>query len=489
MNDVVETPLSEKAGYVANHKVRINVADDKVVRRKFYQLLPPLFDEYTTHLGNQHDVLVSLQQRHLLTIPKPDKRMLQKLRRYCSILGNKLRAKKILPLTLSEAHTMLRKIKGKVYDQAYESLNNDPLTTQDAAIRAFVKIEKWKQEIFDIKAPRLIQPRTPRFNLEFARYIKPIEHVIYNFKGFHHDGTRKVTKGLNLYETARLLKNKWNKLRQPCAIQLDCTSFDGHVGPELLKSEHLVYRRAYNDNQDLKKMCQMQVNNKCRTNNGIHWKSHGGRMSGDMNTGLGNSMLSLLMVSMSTKCDFVCDGDDCVVFCEKEILKETIASLRETYTKLGHVLKIGVSNNLSDVKYCSKNVLQFGERVVMCRDLFKMVDSMFSDSKHYGNRGWLSIMRNIAEAEYHVNRNHPIMGPYLWHIKGTLGRVPMSKFDPMPYEDWVVEKSMTPIVRDNNLCEITGLGYVDQMELLEALIERFDRQVFNDGIRVIGSRN
>jgi len=62
--------------------------------------------------------------------------------------------------------------KRRVYEQAMLSLEVDPLDVRDSRLTSFVKLEK--QDVG--KAPRVINPRSPRYNLELGRYLKLAEH-------------------------------------------------------------------------------------------------------------------------------------------------------------------------------------------------------------------------------------------------------------------------------------------------------------------------
>lgn len=66
--------------------------------------------------------------------------------------------------------------KRSVYEEAWESLARDgPVVAKDARLSSFVKFEKQDVQ----KAPRVINPRSARFNLEVARYLKHLEHHLF----------------------------------------------------------------------------------------------------------------------------------------------------------------------------------------------------------------------------------------------------------------------------------------------------------------------
>lgn len=79
-------------------------------------------------------------------------------------------------LTYDQAIDLFPAKKRRVYQEAYESLTRSPVTEVDANLSTFVKFEK--QDL--TKAPRVINPRNARYNLELARYLKHTEHFFFD---------------------------------------------------------------------------------------------------------------------------------------------------------------------------------------------------------------------------------------------------------------------------------------------------------------------
>jgi hypothetical protein len=82
----------------------------------------------------------------------------------------------------------------KVYALARDSLKVRQLEGRDAALSTFVKAEKFNMSKKRDPAPRVIQPRSPRFNLEVGRYLKRMEKKIYESIAKIHGG-HTVMKG------------------------------------------------------------------------------------------------------------------------------------------------------------------------------------------------------------------------------------------------------------------------------------------------------
>jgi len=140
--------------------------------------------------------------------------------------------------------------KRTIYQNARDSLLINPVNYVDAILKAFVKAEKVPPN----KAPRCIQPRSPRHCLEVGRYIKHIEHAIYEeIADIFGDGPT-VMKGFNVQRVGRICAGKWNSFRTPVAVGLDATKFDMHVSAAVLAWEHEIYLKIHNHSPHLRKL-------------------------------------------------------------------------------------------------------------------------------------------------------------------------------------------------------------------------------------------
>jgi hypothetical protein len=249
------------------------------------------------------------------------------------------------PLTRSEFVQTFRGRKRKVYEKAYESLLRNSVSIEDSHVKVFVKREKTDHTRKLDPVPRVISPRSPRYNVELGRYLRPLEENIFKCIG-ELFGHRTVIKGMNSKDSAKCLYAKWSDFKRPVAVGLDASRFDQHVSVDALKFEHNVYLRCFpalRHKKDLAKLLSWQLKNKCSgfTCNGkLRYTIHGGRMSGDMNTSLGNCLLMCLMVyayakSLGVKVQLANNGDDCVVFMEQHNLPRFMAGLDSFFIALG----------------------------------------------------------------------------------------------------------------------------------------------------------
>merc|ERR1711982_285948 len=92
---------------------------------------------------------------------------------------------------------------------------------------------------------------------------------------------------------------------------------------------HRVYKALVGKSHELSWLLRETLVNSGKTKHGILYKIIANRMSGDMDTGIGNSLLAFLLVwtvmrqLRLRKWDLLCDGDDILVFTDIFIAKDT----------------------------------------------------------------------------------------------------------------------------------------------------------------------
>jgi len=230
------------------------------------------------------------------------------------------------------------------YELAAASLQLGGITHRDAFVSTFVKAEKINFSAKPDPAPRVIQPRNPRYNLCLGRYLKPFEHaMVLGFKRAY--GYNVVCKGLNAEGVAEQLRENWESYRVPVAVGLDASRFDQHVSQDALRFEHELYLRKFDNDPELRKLLSWQLVNRgagwCDTGK-VSYTVEGCRMSGDINTGMGNCFIMSAIVLGYLRTNGVDarlsnNGDDCVVFCESKDL-HALSGLDEWFRDFGFKL-------------------------------------------------------------------------------------------------------------------------------------------------------
>jgi hypothetical protein len=269
--------------------------------------------------------------------------------------------------------------KRDIYLKASDSLNIQQLRSKDAYIQAFTKCEKYKFE-GKVPVPRIIQPRSPRYNVSVGRYLKPIEKRIYESVN-NIFGSKTIMKGMNMEERASVIEDHFNSFNDPVAVGLDASRFDQHVSKDALKWEHSIYDLYYRS-RELRGLLKQQLVNKCYINQPgghIRYKTDGCRMSGDMNTSLGNCLLMSSMVwtyaqEKQVTIKLVNDGDDCVVFMSKKDLPAFMHGLSYWFLCMGFNMTIEEPVYiLEQVAFCSSNPVRVDDHYIMVRDPRKVI--------------------------------------------------------------------------------------------------------------------
>lgn len=98
-----------------------------------------------------------------------------------------------------------------IYQKAVDSLLTKRVACNDSYLSTFLKAEKINFTAKPDPAPRIIQPRLPRYNVMVGRYLKPLEHKIY--KALQQlSGDVVVSKGLTIDEIGQCIYRKWSRI-------------------------------------------------------------------------------------------------------------------------------------------------------------------------------------------------------------------------------------------------------------------------------------
>ena len=179
------------------------------------------------------------------------------------------------------------------YSKAVDSLAEQAVTRKDSLLKTFVKAEKINLTLKADPVPRVIQPRHPRYNVELGRYLRPIEHDVYDAIDKLWGG-RTIFKGMDVETMGREIHKKMESFTEPCAIGFDASRFDQHVSVEALQFEHSIYKSIFCYPEMLGKLLKWQIHNKgtaYASDGYFNYQVDGCRMSGDMNTAMGNCLI------------------------------------------------------------------------------------------------------------------------------------------------------------------------------------------------------
>lgn len=290
----------------------------------------------------------------------------------------------VRPMSRIEFLQHCPKDKIKLYQDAVESLITKQVCEEDAFVKPFPKVEKSLKDVYngEFPDPRVILPRTPRYNVEYGRFICAIEKRIFQAIDNLMPGRRTVMKGLNVVEVAAVFAENWACFGDPVAVQLDASRFDQHVSVAAMLWKHRAYRKFLDMNEEEFKLfswlCRQQLSTTAKAKDRDHklrFKSKGGLCSGDIDTSatavlLVCAMFYTFLEKAGVDYRFVDNGDDCVVIMDRSSLY-VFDDLSGFMEELGFLYRIdGVVDILEQVKFCQCHPVYEGhnKRYVMVRD-------------------------------------------------------------------------------------------------------------------------
>jgi hypothetical protein len=316
------------------------------------------------------------ERGNLVPAPAPEPGVFNSMDRFAEqVVG---RVGRSGPWTYEQFVASCRGPKRTLYAQAVETLMSHPLRRKDAELATFVKAEKLDFASKPDPAPRLIQPRSPRYNAWVGRYLKSIEHRIYDAID-EVWGMPTVMSGYNALDVARNMRMHWDQWGDTVAVGLDASRFDQHVSVPALRWEHGVYNSIFRDER-LAAVLEWQIANrgKAVTPEGVvTYTVEGKRMSGDMNTSLGNKLIMCGLVwtyvrQKGLKVSLVNNGDDCVCFMRRTTLRSFSEGLAEWFLRYGFTMKVeSPADEFEKIEFCQQRPVYDGERWIMTRSPYK----------------------------------------------------------------------------------------------------------------------
>lgn len=400
------------------------------------------------HANCVHNEYLSIRNRVAMDVPLPTASGLRGLEMTARSLAAKLGP--LSPWTRSQVVDHM-KFKRKLYLRALNSLTLYGITPRDAYIDCFVKAERIPFNSSKVNPdPRMISARTsriggPRYNLEIATFLKPIEHALYDLD-LVGKGTRSIMKGLNARQRGKIIREKWDCFDDPVAFSLDCSRFDAHVNEHLLKIEHLVYKIC-NADPYFAYLLGLQFDNVCLTANKLKYQIRANRMSGDMNTACGNVILMCLMVLNLMEIlsiehfEIADDGDDCLVIFEKSDLSLIEQKAPEVFLGYGMTLTIdNIADEFEKIFFCKSRPVLIDGQWIMVRDPMLVLQNIGLNTKYYdGNQLFrMRLIRTIAMGELALAEGQPVIQALCCRLINLTHGVELVKR--APYRDEVMRE-------------------------------------------------
>lgn len=440
--------------YAMNHKAHGQV----FYRPCWWALFPGVYLPYV-HSGCTHNEYISLRNRVLGKVPGPTPNAVRQMRGVARRLADQLcEVREWEDWEMPNLYGGLKRLR---YLWGLDLYRRHGITKKFSRLSMFVKAERLPP--FKINPdPRAIQARHPAYCVAVSKYLKPVEGPLYEFEG---DGIyfplgRLFGKGLGAADRASLLLEKMSYFHDCVVVSVDFSRFDKHVSTEHLKAEHIVYLRKFGNNPELRKLLGLALRNVGRSKTGYRYVCEGGRMSGDMDTALGNCIIVLLMVqSVLGNENYNCmiDGDDFLIFLDRDDWNRWSDRLGPAFCEFGMAAKIEQAVTIpEEVDWCQSHFVRLPGGPRFIRNPAKVVSGTGSTMKYAQGRGRYNYLLTLGQAELLINRGVPILQSFahMFYRTGVRGKGRLLDLQPN-------DELYYRVVREMQAKHISNLGEID----------------------------
>lgn len=417
---------------------------------------PPFMDdpEYGLHEHTIDQEERTLHNRHLFATPEPDLKSkawlgFKRHMRALSRLVGKVPRASCWDIMHSRSSMKRRRFGGGM-----EKYCRDGVRRQDSFLTEMQKLEFYAEDKLESKEDRGIQFRNPTYNAALSRHLHHVEKRLYS-RARNSDGTPQIAKGRSPLERGMILAAMAQEFVKPRFITMDHSRFDAHVNKWLLSEEHKFYLRARHWHKELVDLLKWQEQNIGFSHGGIVYRIKAKRASGDMNTGLGNSVINLALIlswleaNGITKYRIFLDGDDSVVIIEEDDAG-CIDTIPEHMAKCGMVTEVGSTSHIEHAEFCQSRICWGELGPIMVRNPFKTLDVLTKSPRVLDDVQARGVLAASALGELMQAPGVPIIAPAASRLLTFSGANP--KFTtPDAYERFLVYRAgkIIPIVDDS----------------------------------------
>jgi len=308
-----------------------------------------------------------------------------------------------------------------VYKKARDHVMGRTYGRNFGALKTFIKHEKILVKEKRL-VPRVIQPRSPEYNVCVGRYIRQLEHKVYSVIDRLWGGPT-VMKGLNCVQQGQVIASAWYSFSNPVAIMLDAVRFDQHVSVPMLSWEHGIYLEHFPVcfRPELEWLLSMQLFNRGKINchdGSLTYHVNGCRASGDMNTAMGNVLI--MCASMWSLCKkhhvkarLINNGDDCCLIVDRASIGIINTNISAFYQTLGFVIEIeGCVSMLEQIQFCQTHPIRVGLDWVMVRDPKVAISKDVTILKNWSPKEYGVYLRELGRAGLAAYADLPVWGAF-----------------------------------------------------------------------------
>lgn len=401
-----------------------------------------------------------------------------------------------LPATVEEVPLLMNGAKQKVYARAVASLDERKVCPRDAHLSSFVKIEASDYTKKVDPVGRLIQPRRPRYNVHLARFFKPHEHrmlrMVDEWNWDRPTKTPVIMKGLDAVGRGKTIVTKFAGFTDGRGVMTDATRFDQHVGVAAVDWEHAMYLNYFSgastaDKVELEELLSWQKHNKgyinCPDGTFIKYDRVAGRMSGDMNTSLGNCLIMSgllfgLCKKLGIRAEVACDGDDAVTIMESTDVPRFVGALEAHFLSGGFTVQLeGIAECVEEVDFCQSRPVFNGETYVMCRNPLKALSNdMQGTGKWALPRYRDELLSAVGQGGGHLCVGLPIMQQFYTNMR-SVPVADISKWETQSGLKYAAKQIMVRYNRDFSRVPVRPVSSAARLSFNRAYGIPPDRQV------------
>lgn len=380
--------------------------------------------EFGLHSHTIDQELKTICNRHLFATPEPELdspewAMFVKQRKR---LGRALGKVEMTPIRVLLEGRAGRRRK-RFYEGALQYVQKG-VDFRDSRVTEMQKLEFYEDAKLEVKEDRGIQFRSVCYNVALARYLHGVEERLI---GTHYLGHHPVVKGLTPQQRCQRLFTFASEFEDPVFLCADHSRFDAHVNVELLKQEHLVYKRCCPQTNELNSLLRWQLKNLGKSKGGIRYKMRGKRMSGDINTGLGNTVLNVCMLAAwlefncCSKYRLMVDGDDSVIILDRLEFETFEVAIEEFMLKLGMETEMDVVHDIWKVDFCQSRPVLLPGGPTFVRNPFKVMTTMGRTAERRDDVTMQMVMRSSALSELAVAPGAPVTNELAFKVLDHYG--------------------------------------------------------------------
>lgn len=320
-------------------------------------------------------------------------------------------------------------------DQYIESLDNSRKSRYRNAwikqgrmgkAQQFVKLEPADQSK-KIPVARIITDPGPLYNMTIGLYVKPLEKAIFNSLT-EWLGYPVVLKGFNAVEQARHIRDSWDSFADPVCISGDASRFDAHTGVPIRRDLELeVYALFLKGDLRILTLMRRYLSTDvvCRTRDQVLKYRMSSRKSGEHNTGLGNSVITVFMVILwcnSKHINFRLhnNGDDWFVIINRVDINTFLSGSLDYFRSNGYsmVLEKPVFD-FEEIDFCQTKPVMGPSGYVMVRDPRKALVKDLQTHRVRSPKEYRRWASSVAECGLAMSSGIPVMQSFYRYFHRT----------------------------------------------------------------------